>query len=142
MIRTKRVYEKPDPADGYRVLVDRLWPRGLAKEEARIDLWAQEIAPSTELRQWFVHDDEKWPEFERRYVAELRRAGDDPQIDAIRDRARDGTVTLLFAAKNEKHNNAVVMKEYLEAESRPREARSGDSSHSQDYRESCMDCQD
>ncbi|RPJ53130.1 MAG: DUF488 domain-containing protein [Methanobacteriota archaeon] len=140
MIRTKRVYEKPDPEDGYRVLVDRLWPRGLVKEDARIDLWAEELAPSTVLRQWFSHDDEKWPEFERRYVAELRRAGENPQIDAIRDRAREGTVTLLYAAKNERHNNAVVLMEYLEAEPRQREENDGDSS--QDFRESCMDCQD
>ena len=108
----KRVYEPPSEDDGLRVLVDRLWPRGLRKEDAAVDLWLKEIAPSAELRKWFGHDPDKWTEFGRRYRAELDGRGD--EIDALRQRAGKGHVTLVYGAKDERHNQAVVLKDYLE----------------------------
>ena len=110
-IQVKRVYDPPAKADGYRVLVDRLWPRGLTKQEARIDQWLKEIAPSTSLRKWFKHDPDKWKEFKKRYAAEL-----DDQREHVKQlvrAARKQTVTLLFGAKDTEHNNAVALKEYL-----------------------------
>lgn len=110
-LAVKRVYEPPSPRDGLRVLVDRLWPRGLKKEDARLDLWARELAPSTKLRQWYQHDPEKWPEFRRRYFAEI-----DEHPDAVKDlvaRARRGQVTLVFSSREERLNNAVALREYL-----------------------------
>lgn len=107
MLRLKRAYESPAPSDGHRILVDRLWPRGLSKEKAAIDQWMKEIAPSTELRRWFAHDPDKWREFQRRYEQELRS-----QDDLVREIARlaaHGTVTLVYAARDEKHNDAVVL---------------------------------
>ena len=106
-IRTKRVYDPPERRDGKRVLVDRLWPRGLKKEQAQIDLWLREAAPSNELRRWFGHDPMRWNEFRRRYAAELERnlQALAPLLD-IR-----GTVTLLFAARDLEHNNAVALVE-------------------------------
>lgn len=112
MIRLKRIYEKPAADDGYRVLVDRLWPRGIKKENAAIDLWIKEIAPSNELRKWFGHDPARWTEFEERYRTELD--GNPEQTTLIRKKIKDeGTVTLLFAARDEDHNNAVVLRDYL-----------------------------
>jgi uncharacterized protein YeaO (DUF488 family) len=98
-IKLKRVYEHPDAMDGERVLVDRLWPRGLTKERARVDLWLKEIAPSTELRKWFGHDPAKWEEFKRRYRAELKENKE--QVARLEAEARKGQVTLLFGAKDE-----------------------------------------
>lgn len=112
--RVKRVYEPAQDGDGKRVLVDRLWPRGLSKEKAAVDRWEQALAPSDALRRWFAHDAKKWPEFRRRYFAEL---DDEPEgLDALR--AMRGRVTLLFAARDEEHNNAVALKEYLERQKR------------------------
>lgn len=108
----KRVYDPPADKDGLRVLVDRLWPRGLTKEEAAVDLWLKEIAPSAELRKWFGHDPEKWAEFRRRYRGELEDRAD--TIQTLRGRGGDGRVTLLYGAKDQAHNQAVVLKEFLE----------------------------
>ena len=110
-IRLKRVYESTSSEDGMRILVDRLWPRGLRKEDAAVDRWLKEIAPSTELRQWFGHDPVRWPEFRRRYTAELRQHT--TMLDEIRELAKQGTVTLVFGAHDEQHNNAVVLREVL-----------------------------
>lgn len=107
----KRVYEAPGPEDGFRILVDRLWPRGVAKEKAAVDLWLKEAAPSPELRKSFCHDPEKWDEFRTRYFAELET---NPATDAILERMRDGTVTLVYAAKDETYNHAAVLAEHLE----------------------------
>lgn len=112
MIQLKRAYDPATPGDGTRYLVDRLWPRGVKKEELHADEWVKEVAPSTELRQWFGHDPDKWPEFQKRYTAELDKnpAGWRPIADA----ARKGRVTLVYSAKDEEHNDAVVLKAYLE----------------------------
>ena len=111
-IRLKRVYDKPTKADGRRVLVDRIWPRGLKKNEARIDQWLKEIAPSTALRKWFAHDPGKWREFKKRYSAELDDQRE--QVEQLARAAKKRTVTLLFGAKDTEHNNAVALKEYIE----------------------------
>ncbi|BBA71862.1 DUF488 domain-containing protein [Geobacter sulfurreducens] len=111
MVRVKRIYDEPATEDGTRVLVDRLWPRGIAKDKARIDEWLKEIAPSDELRQWFGHDPARWDEFRERYRRELDAKAE--PLDELRKLAAGGTVTLLFAAKDEKHNNAVVLKDIL-----------------------------
>ncbi len=113
MINIKRVYEPPSRADGKRILIDRLWPRGLKKEKARIDEWLKELAPSSDLRKWFGHDSDKWDEFKKRYIKELK--GREEIVDAIADAARKGTVSLLFGAKEERFNNAAALKEYIEA---------------------------
>ncbi len=113
MIRLKRIYEPPEPGDGRRILVDRLWPRGLAKDDAKLDEWLKEIAPSDDLRKWFGHDPAKWDEFRKRYRAELKPHED--ILARLRAEARKGTVTLLFAAKDEEHNNAVVLQEMLQS---------------------------
>ncbi|WP_157016877.1 DUF488 domain-containing protein [Mesorhizobium xinjiangense] len=107
----KRVYEPPAESDGLRVLVDRLWPRGLKKADAAIDLWLKEIAPSSVLREWFGHDPKKWPEFRRRYRDELEERCED--LDMLRERGGTGHVTLLYGAKDEQHNQAVVLMEFL-----------------------------
>jgi uncharacterized protein YeaO (DUF488 family) len=112
MIRIKRIYDLPAPDDGRRVLVDRLWPRGVAKGDARIDEWLKEIAPSDGLRKWFGHDPARWGEFRQRYLAELQEQRD--IIERLRIEAKKGTVSLLFAAKDTEHNNAVVLRELLE----------------------------
>ncbi len=109
-IKIKRVYEPPHPSDGKRILVDRLWPRGISKEHAKIDLWVKDIAPSTALRGWFGHDPHKWREFVRRYHKEL---GDSAQLGELIKLAKDGTITLVYAAKDEKHNNAFALKDML-----------------------------
>ena len=110
-LRLKRIYEAPTPDDGARILVDRIWPRGLRKEEAGIDHWAKEVAPSTELRRWFGHDPKKWPEFRLRYEDELRR--NEAQVETLREWIGDGTATLLYAARDTGHNNAVVLRDFL-----------------------------
>ena len=109
-IRLKRVYEPPAAEDGLRVLVDRLWPRGLSREQARVDRWLKEVAPSTGLRKWFGHDPARWTEFRRRYSSELKE-----HREVLRDLLGEapGTVTLLFAAHDEEHNNAVILRSYL-----------------------------
>ncbi|MBT0664682.1 DUF488 domain-containing protein [Geobacter pelophilus] len=112
MIRIKRVYEQPEAADGVRILVDRLWPRGVAKESARFDEWCKEIAPSNELRQWFGHDPARWEEFRIRYLQEL--TGHKEILTRLQNLAQKETVTLLYAARDEAHNNAVVLKELIE----------------------------
>jgi uncharacterized protein YeaO (DUF488 family) len=113
MFKIKRIFEPPESSDGRRILVDRLWPRGISKERARIDEWLKETAPSTELRKWFSHDPTKWAEFNRRYATELK--GKEAILDALRAEAKRGTVTLLYAAKDEEHNQAVALRALLEA---------------------------
>ncbi len=113
MIRIKRIYDPASPGDGRRILIDRLWPRGLKKEEARFDEWLKDLAPSDELRKWFSHDPAKWSEFQKRYRSELR--GKAELLESLRTEARKGTVTLLYSARDEEHNNAVVLKELLAA---------------------------
>jgi uncharacterized protein YeaO (DUF488 family) len=110
-IKIKRVYEQPEEGDGTRILVDRLWPRGLTKVKARVDLWLKEVAPSSELRKWFGHDPEKWPEFQARYKDELKSHGE--QLSLLKQKVADGPVTLLFGAKDEEHNEAVVLERLL-----------------------------
>jgi len=114
-IKIKRVYESASKQDGFRVLVDRLWPRGLTKEKAHIDLWLKEIAPSTELRKWFGHDPAKWTEFQKRYRAELRK--NDEQVSLLKRETSQGTVTLLYGARDEQHNEALVLQKFLTASS-------------------------
>jgi uncharacterized protein YeaO (DUF488 family) len=110
-VRLKRAYEAPSRADGARILVDRLWPRGVRKAEAALDGWAKALAPSAELREWFAHDPERWPEFERRYTEELARHAD--ELDELRALARKGPLTLVFGARDEQHNDAVVLRKVL-----------------------------
>ena len=112
IVQIKRVYEKPNEADGQRILIDRLWPRGLTKEKAKIDLWLKEIAPSTELRQWFGHDPAKWKEFQKRYKDEL--TNNSSSMSSLVEQLKKRKVTLVYGAKDEEHNDAVVLKEYLE----------------------------
>ncbi len=111
-IHIKRVYEPPAEEDGIRVLVDHLWPRGIKKETAAIDDWLKDIAPSTELRKWFGHDPEKWEEFKRRYFSELDKNRE--AVAELAQKAKTETVTLVFSAKEERFNNAIALKEYLE----------------------------
>jgi len=111
-IKIKRVYEQPDKKDGERILVDRLWPRGLTKEKASVDLWLKEIAPSTELRKWFAHDPNKWKSFRGRYETEIRH--NDDLIKVLKQKAREGAITLVYGARDEKHNEALVLKQFLE----------------------------
>jgi len=111
MIKTKRVYEKPQGSDGFRILVDRLWPRGVSREEAKIDLWLKEIAPSGSLRKWFDHDPEKWPEFQKKYGEELKENSD---LDELKNVLKNHkVVTFVYSAKDEQHNNAVALKSIL-----------------------------
>jgi uncharacterized protein YeaO (DUF488 family) len=111
----KRIYDDLSANDGYRVLIDRVWPRGVSKMRAHLDAWLKELAPSTDLRKWFAHDPAKYPEFHRRYFAEL---DGNPEvksiIDELKQRAKTETVTLLYSAKDEEHNQAVVLKDYLD----------------------------
>lgn len=116
-VQIKRAYEAPADSDGTRVLVDRIWPRGIKKEAAALDDWVKAVAPSTELRKWFGHDADKWPEFRSRYLEELKadeRAAGLEQLRQLRDNST--TLTLVFGAKNETQNNAVVLQEALSAE--------------------------
>lgn len=110
-LQLKRAYEPASPADGMRILVDRLWPRGVSKEKAALDDWMKDIAPSTELREWFGHDPDRWPEFQRRYKAELRQHTQ--ELDHIRSLAKKHTVTLVYSAHDEEHNDAIVLKGVL-----------------------------
>lgn len=111
-IKLKRAYEKPAKGDGFRILVERLWPRGVSKEDAQIDLWLKDIAPSAELRKWYGHDVEKWPEFKKRYRKELK---DNKELIAeLKNRVKKEEVTFVYAAKDEEHNSALVLKEYIE----------------------------
>lgn len=112
MIKIKRVYDPPEASDGKRYLIDRLWPRGLKKEETQLDGWLKEVAPSDELRKWFGHDPAKWEAFQQRYIQELeaKPLTWQPLLDA----AREGDITLLFSARDTMHNNAVVLKAFLE----------------------------
>jgi len=110
-LNIKRVYDATDPADGTRILVDRLWPRGLTKEKAKVDLWLKEIAPSAGLRKWFGHDPAKWTEFKKRYRAELNE--NTASVSTLKDQIKKGTTTLVYGAKDEEHNDAVLLREYL-----------------------------
>ncbi len=110
-VNVKRIYEKPAKADGKRILVDRIWPRGLTKEKAAVDLWFKELAPSTHLRKWFAHDPAKWEEFQKKYRQELRQ--NKKQVSVLKEQAKKGAVTLVFGAKDELHNQAIVIKEWL-----------------------------
>ena len=114
MIAIKRVYDEPEPGDGTRVLVDRLWPRGLSKERAHVDIWLKEIAPSDELRTWYGHGPEKFAEFRRRYEAELVSATGQVALAKLRDLAMQGQITLVFAAHDTEHANAVVLRDLLQ----------------------------
>ena len=111
-VEIKRAHEDPDRADGMRILVDRLWPRGLSKERARVDLWLKDIAPSTELRKWFSRDPNKWTEFQARYRQELKSEAD--LLDVLKKKAAKGPITLLHGAKDEVHNEAVVSQSLLQ----------------------------
>jgi len=110
-VRLKRAYEPAGAADGYRVLVDRLWPRGVSKEKAQLDEWARELAPSSELRTWFGHDPARFDEFRRRYLEEL--AAHEAKLAELRERASEGTLTLVYAARDSEHNDAVVLADVL-----------------------------
>ncbi|KGM51649.1 hypothetical protein N792_08155 [Lysobacter concretionis Ko07 = DSM 16239] len=110
-IRLKRAYEKPADTDGVRILVDRLWPRGVSKEAAALDQWMKDIAPSSALRKWFGHDPARWPEFQQRYEVELRDHSE--QLAELRAAARKGPITLVYSAHDEQHNDAVVLRRLL-----------------------------
>lgn len=112
MIKLKRAYEKPSMADGLRILVERLWPRGVSKAKAAVDLWLKELAPSTELRKWFAHDPDKWDEFRKRYWAELDEKGD--LLLLLKHRTTEGAVTFVYAASDEQHSSAVALKQFLD----------------------------
>lgn len=111
-IKLKRAYEQPEQDDGTRILVDRLWPRGLTKQKAAVDLWLKEVAPSTELRKWFGHDPKKWRSFRSRYQRELRRHPDPLQL--LQSKAKEGVVTLIYCARDQEHNEAGILKQLLE----------------------------
>ncbi len=112
-LRIKRIYDPVDPEDGFRVLIDRLWPRGLSKEKAKIDLWLKEIAPSTELRQWFHHEPERWDEFRQKYLQELDQHPE--AVARLHELITSRRITLLFAARDTEHNHALVLRDYLSA---------------------------
>jgi uncharacterized protein YeaO (DUF488 family) len=110
-VRLKRVYDPAEPIDGHRVLIDRLWPRGVSRDRAKLDAWERELAPSKELRQWFGHEPERFDEFRRRYIEELDSQR--PRLTSLRRRAREGPLTLVYAAHDTEHNDAVVLVEVL-----------------------------
>jgi len=110
-VKLKRAYEPASHADGARVLIDRLWPRGVKKTDAKVDEWMKDIAPSTELRKWFGHDPTRWKEFQDRYAAEVRQHPE--QLQRLRALAREGTLTLIYSAHDEAHNNAVVVRDLI-----------------------------
>ncbi len=113
MISVKRVYDPPSKEDGFRVLIDRLWPRGLSKEKTKIDFWLKEIAPSDKLRKWFSHDPKKWGQFKKKYQVELKRKKE--LLNKIKKFEKEkGAITLVFSAKDEEHNNAIVLREVLQ----------------------------
>jgi uncharacterized protein YeaO (DUF488 family) len=116
VIKLKRVYEEPSTDDGERILVERLWPRGLSKEKAAVDLWLKDVAPSADLRQWFNHDPAKWQEFRRRYRRELEH--NKAAVDLLRKKGRAGTVTLVYAARDEEHNGALALHQFLKRRGR------------------------
>ena len=122
MIKIKRIYDLPSAEDGVRILIDRLWPRGLSKNGAKVDLWLKEIAPSDKLRKWFAHDPKKWIEFKQKYFKELNP--NQERVDLIIKKAKGGNVTLLFGAKEERFNNAVALKEYIETKGKGMELKS------------------
>ena len=111
MIKIKRIYDTPKPDDGIRILVDRLWPRGLSKEKARVDLWLKEISPTNELRKWYAHDPKKWAEFKKKYFKDLDMKRE--LVNQIVQKMKEGDVSLLYSSKEEKINNAVALKEYI-----------------------------
>lgn len=111
MIKIKRVYDDPEPDDGKRYLIDRLWPRGMKKEDLKMDGWIKEIAPSTDLRKWFHHDKQKWEEFRHAYQSELER---NEAWELLAEEVKNGNVTLLYAAKDREHNHAMVLKDFLD----------------------------
>src|ERR1044071_1689130 len=112
MIKLKRAYEKHGRDDGHCILVERLWPRGLTKRQAKIDLWLKDVAPSTELRRWFGHDPDKWNEFRQRYQKELKQQ--DQLIKLLKRKAKAGTITLIYAARDEQHSGALVLQRFLQ----------------------------
>ena len=117
MIKIKRIYDQPAKEDGYRILIDRLWPRGMTKENAKIDLWLKEVAPSDDLRKWFHRDPEKWEEFRSKYENELKTKQD--LLHKIKQfEQQKGTITLLYSARNEKRNNAIALDDFLENKNR------------------------
>jgi uncharacterized protein YeaO (DUF488 family) len=115
MIKIKRIYDTPTQDDGFRLLVDRLWPRGLSKEKAKVDLWLKEIAPTNELRKWYSHDPKKWVEFRKKYFKDLDTKRE--LVNQIVQKMKVGDVTLLYSSKEERLNNAVALKEYIEKRS-------------------------
>jgi uncharacterized protein YeaO (DUF488 family) len=119
MFQVKRVYEKPSRDDGMRILVDRLWPRGLTKDRAAVALWLKDVAPSTELRKWFGHDSAKWKQFQLRYREELR--GQKALLKTLKQKSKNHIVTLLYGARDEEHNEALVLKKILEGRSTKKE---------------------
>jgi uncharacterized protein YeaO (DUF488 family) len=112
MIKTKRIYDKLEADDGFRILVDRIWPRGIKKNDIIIDLWQKDIAPSASLRKWFNHDQRKWDKFKSRYYEELN--GKQEIVKLLLEKAEKGTITLLYSSKEEQYNNAIALKEFLE----------------------------
>ena len=113
MFKTRRIYDKLDANDGFRILVDRIWPRGLKKNDVKIDLWQKDIAPSSALRKWFNHDRRKWNEFKSRYYEELKDKQENVKL--FLEKAEQGTITLLYSSKEEKYNNAIALKEILQS---------------------------
>ncbi len=109
-VQLKRVYESPAPTDGQRILVDRIWPRGISKEQAKLNLWLKEVAPSTALRKWFGHDPEKWEKFRAKYLAELES---NPAVATLKELVCKSKVTLVYATKDDKHNHVIVLREYI-----------------------------
>ena len=119
-IRTKRIYKATEESDGIRILVDRLWPRGIKKETSEVKAWEKEIAPSNELRKWFNHEPEKYPEFRRKYMEELDASEDAERfLEYVNEHLRSTNITLLYAAKDEEHNNALVLKDWLSHDRNP-----------------------
>ena len=125
MVKLKRAYEAAARGDGYRVLVERLWPRGIRKDQLALDEWRKEVAPSGVLRKWFGHDPQRWPEFKLRYLKELKETAASEQLRALADRAAGRTLTLVFSSHDSEHNNAVVLKGQIERLAR-RRSRAGD----------------
>jgi len=123
MLKIKRVYDPPSPADGKRILIDRLWPRGLRREDAHIHEWRKDVAPSSELRKWFGHDPKKWDEFRKRFFKELQEKRG--AVDVIVRLAQNGTVSLVYGSREERFNNAVALKEYIESKQRSSEGKEG-----------------
>lgn len=111
MILLKRVYTPAEKNDGQRILVERLWPRGISKEDAKIDVWLKEIAPSTQLRQWYNHEIDKWPEFKRKYTEELK--ANQTTVDELKQLLKNGTTTFVYAARDTEHNSAVVLRDFM-----------------------------